>query len=110
MWLAGQQNSFDTGLPVNDRTGNPLIFTANIPDADAANEAHGVRFNKFPPLPSATGGCGMPNDFPFFRLSEMYLIKAEALNEQGQCRGRHRGNRHGSQSAAIARRILFPPE
>jgi hypothetical protein len=83
MWLEGPQKSFDTGLFVNDRTGNPLVFTANIPDADAANEAHGVRFNKFPPLPSATGGCGMPNDFPYFRLSEMYLIKAEALNEQG---------------------------
>lgn len=84
MWLAGLQNSFDTGLPVNDRTGNPLNFTPAIPDADQANEAHGVRFNKFPPLPSATGGCGMPNDFPFFRLSEMYLIKAEAQNELGQ--------------------------
>jgi hypothetical protein len=84
MWLQGLQNSFDTGLPVNDRTGNPLNFTPAIPDANQANEAHGVRFNKFPPLPSATGGCGMPNDFPFFRLSEMYLIKAEAQNEAGQ--------------------------
>ncbi len=84
MWLAGAQNSFDTGLPANDRTGNPLVFTPAIPDANQANESHGVRFNKFPPLTSATGGCGMPNDFPFFRISEMYLIKAEALNELGQ--------------------------
>jgi hypothetical protein len=84
MWLAGQAYSFDTGLPVNDRTGNPLIFTSAIPDANQANEAHGVRFNKFPPFPQATGGCGMPNDFPFFRLSEMYLIKAEAQTELNQ--------------------------
>jgi hypothetical protein len=42
-----------------------------------------VRFNKFPPLPNAASGSGHPNDFTFFRLSEMYLIKAEALNEQG---------------------------
>jgi starch-binding outer membrane protein, SusD/RagB family len=84
MWLAGQAYSFDTGLPAKDRTGAPLIFTTAIPDANQANEAHGVRFNKFPPLPSASGGCGMPNDFPFFRLTEMYLIKAEALNELGQ--------------------------
>jgi len=84
MWLEGPQRSFDTGLFVNDRTGNPLVFTTAIPDANQANEAQGVRFNKFVPLPSATGGCGMPNDFPFFRLSEMYLIKAEALNETGQ--------------------------
>ena len=84
MWLAGQAFSFQTGEPVNDRTGNPLIFTPTIPDADRANEAHGVRFNKFPPLPSAPRGGAHPSDFPFFRLTEMYLIKAEALGELGQ--------------------------
>lgn len=84
MWLAGQAYSFETGAAVKDRTGNDLIFTAEIPDADKANEAHGVRFNKFPPIPSATTGNAHPSDFPFFRLSEMYLIKAEALLEMGQ--------------------------
>ena len=84
MWLQGQAYSFETGQPVNDRTGKPLIFTATIADANAASEGEGVRFNKFPPLPSASSGNGMPNDFTFFRLAEMYLIKAEALNEQGQ--------------------------
>ncbi len=84
MWLAGQAFSFETGQPVNDRTGNPLIFTAQIPDADQANEAHGVRFNKFPPLPSASTGSGHPSDFPYFRLSEMHLTKAEALLELNQ--------------------------
>jgi hypothetical protein len=83
MWLAGQALSFETNLPVNDRAGSPLVFTPAIPDARNANEAHGVRFNKFPPLPSAANGSGHPNDFTFFRLAEMYLIKAEALNEQG---------------------------
>lgn len=84
MWLAGQAYSFETGLPVTDRNNNPLIFTTEIPDAENANEAHGVRFNKFPPLPSALSGNGHPNDFPFFRLAEMHLIKAEALNELGR--------------------------
>ena len=37
-------------------------------------------------------GNSQPNDFPFFRLAEMYLIKAEALNELGQTR---RGDRAG---------------
>ena len=83
MWLAGQQTSFETGANINDRSGAPLIYTPQIPDANAANEAHGVRFNKFPPIPSAARGDGQGNDFPFFRLAEMYLIKAEALNEQG---------------------------
>jgi len=84
MWLQGQAKSFETGANVNDRTGNPLIFTTAIPDANQANEAQGVRFNKFPPKPSAASGSGHPNDFPFFRLSEMYLIRAEAQNELGQ--------------------------
>lgn len=84
MWLQGQAYSFETNLPVNDRTGAPLIFTVAIPDANQAGEGTGVRFNKFPPTPSATTGNAQPNDFPFFRLSEMYLIKAEALNELGQ--------------------------
>src|SRR5438477_10967565 len=84
MWLQGQAHSFETGAEVNDRTGNKLIFTATIPDADKANEAHGVRFNKFPPQPDPPHGSAQPNDFTFFRLAEMYLIRAEAENELGQ--------------------------
>jgi hypothetical protein len=84
MWLFGQGKSFETGQPVNDRTGKPLIFTSAIGDANAASEGEGVRFNKFVPLPSAPTGSGAPNDFTFFRLAEMYLIKAEAENELGQ--------------------------
>jgi hypothetical protein len=83
MWLVGQQKSFNTGQPINDRTGNPLIFTPEIKNIEQATEGEGVRFNKFPPLPDAPAGDAHPNDFPFFRLAEMYLIKAEALNEQG---------------------------
>ena len=84
MWLSGQATSFETGQPVNDRTGKPLVFTATIPDADKADEAQGVRFNKFPPQPDPPHGSAQPNDFTFFRLSEMYLIKAEAELELGQ--------------------------
>jgi hypothetical protein len=83
MWLVGQQKSFENGQNVNDRQGNPLIFTVQIPDLNQANEAHGVRFNKFPPQPSPPHGSSQPNDFTWFRLSEMYLIRAEAENEQG---------------------------
>ena len=84
MWLFGQGRSFETGLPVTDRNNKPLVFSSVIADATAANEAEGVRFNKFPPLPNAPSGNGHPNDFPFFRLAEMYLIRAEAENELGQ--------------------------
>jgi SusD family. len=83
MWLIGQQQSFETKQNVNDRAGNPLIFTALIADVTKAGEGVGVRFNKFSPIPSALTGNGQPNDFTFFRLAEMYLIKAEALLESG---------------------------
>jgi starch-binding outer membrane protein, SusD/RagB family len=84
MWLQGPQKSFETGQLVNDRTGAQLNFTTQIPDADAATEGHGVRFNKFPPQPDPPHGSAQPNDFTFFRLAEMYLIRAEAENELGQ--------------------------
>ena len=83
MWLAGQAYSFETGLPVNDRNKTPLIFTQTIPDLTKANEGNGVRFNKFVPQPDPPHGSAQPNDFTWFRLAEMYLIRAEAENEQG---------------------------
>jgi hypothetical protein len=69
---------------VNDRAGNPLAFTLNIGNETQATEAEGPRYNKFSPKPGIPSGSSEPNNFPFFRLAEMYLIKAEALNEQGQ--------------------------
>jgi hypothetical protein len=84
MWLFGQAYSFDTGLPVNDRTNKPLIFTATIANANSAGEGEGVRFNKFPPDPKVADGNSEGNDFTFYRLAEMYLIRAEAENELGQ--------------------------
>jgi starch-binding outer membrane protein, SusD/RagB family len=84
IFLVGPQKSFDTGLFVNDRAGNPLIFTINIANETQATEAEGPRYNKFSPKPGIPSGSSEPNNFPFFRLAEMYLIKAEALNELGQ--------------------------
>jgi starch-binding outer membrane protein, SusD/RagB family len=84
IFLVGPQVSFDNGLPVNDRAGNPLVFTINIGNETQAAENEGPRYNKFVPKPGIPDGSSEPNNFPFFRLAEMYLIKAEALNELGQ--------------------------
>ena len=83
IFLIGQQYSYNTGAAVNDRNNNPLVFTDTINNVEAASEAEGARLMKFPPLPGAPDGNSHPNDFPYFRLAEMYLIRAEARNEQG---------------------------
>jgi hypothetical protein len=82
--VGGPQKSYNTGAPVTDRQGNPLFFTDTIGDATKAAENEGARMEKFPPLPGAANGDSHPNNYPFFRLAEMYLIKAEAMNELGQ--------------------------
>jgi starch-binding outer membrane protein, SusD/RagB family len=84
IFLVGPQRSFDNGQLVNDRAGNPLVFTVTIGNETQAAENEGPRYNKFSPKPGIPSGSSEPNNFPFFRLAEMYLIKAEAMNELGQ--------------------------
>ena len=84
IFLVGPQFSFDDGRAINDRAGARLIFTDTIGNADAAAENEGPRYNKFPPTSGVPNGDSHPNDFPLFRLAEMYLIKAEALARQNQ--------------------------
>ena len=80
-WLAGPQVNVLTGVPVNDRQGNPLVFTPTINDVTAATEGEGARLYKWPADPNHVEQNN-GNDFAFFRLGEIMLIKAEALNEQ----------------------------
>lgn len=79
--LAGPQVNLDTQQPTTNRTGSPLVFTVTIQDETAATEGEGTRLLKYPPDPNRQEQ-NMGNDFALFRLAEMYLIKAEALNEQ----------------------------
>jgi hypothetical protein len=82
VFLVGQQVNLDTGAEVNDRQGNPLIFTPEIGDIRQAAENEGVRILKWPPDPNRSAQHSS-NDVALYRLAEMYLIKAEALNELG---------------------------
>jgi hypothetical protein len=82
--VGGPQKSYNSGAFVTDRQKVPLVFTDTINNAEKAAENEGARLMKFPPLPGASNGDSHPNNFPFFRLAEMYLIRAEALNEQGR--------------------------
>ena len=85
-FLVGPQVNVETGLPVTDRAGVPLNFTVNINDATAAQEHEGARFLKWPPDP-AHSQPDNGNDFAWFRLAEILLIKAEAQFELGNTAG-----------------------
>ena len=83
IFLAGLQYNIETGAPVKDRQGNPLIFDPNIGNETAATEGAGVRITKWPYDPNHSQQDN-GNDYATFRLAEIDLIKAEAMNELGQ--------------------------
>jgi len=58
-----------------------LVFTDTIRDIRSASEGEGPRIYKWPADPAHVQQ-NSGNDFAWFRLGEIYLIKAEALNEQ----------------------------
>jgi hypothetical protein len=71
---------------VKDRTGSPLVFTDTIHDIRSATEGEGPRIYKWPADPAHVQQNN-GNDYAWFRLGEIYLIKAEILNEQGNTAG-----------------------
>jgi len=77
VFLIGPQVNVLTGAPVNDRAGNPLVFTESIPDIHSATEGQGPRIYKWPADPAHIAQNN-GNDFALFRLGEIILIKAEA--------------------------------
>ena len=90
--LFGPQSDVLTGTPATVRvsgscptTWTPqtaLVFTDTIRDIHQATEGEGPRIYKWPADPNHVQQ-NSGNDFAWFRLGEMYLIKAEVENELG---------------------------
>lgn len=80
-FLIGQQYS-PAGVALKTRTGDPLIFTKEF-SIKNSKEEQGVRVVKFAPNPSTTNTSNAGNDFPFYRLSDTYLMRAEAKFRSG---------------------------
>ncbi|MDT7855777.1 RagB/SusD family nutrient uptake outer membrane protein [Rubrivirga sp. S365] len=90
IFARGQAIDYDTGESIENRNGDPLIFTIDFPGGvDNTDEGGGVRIVKFAPDPALTAAINgnHGNDYPYFRLGEMYLIRAEARFEQGNAAG-----------------------
>jgi starch-binding outer membrane protein, SusD/RagB family len=77
----GQMYGFKDGAPtaLQDRVGNPLVFTKTLPGLIGNNELTGIRVLKYSPQNGAfTSGVVMA------RFSDAHLMRAEAMHRLGQ--------------------------
>ena len=81
-FLIGQQYGVD-GTALKQRNGEPLIFVPEVNLASSAENA-GIRVVKFAPNASTERQFSSPNDIPIMRISDIYLIRAEALFRSGK--------------------------
>ena len=82
-FLAGQQYDLTTDVPLNDRTGIPLIFTPQVKNIETEPnlEVTGIRPLKY--FPDFANSHSPDNDFVLFRFSDVLLMKAEAILRGG---------------------------
>ncbi|MEM9858264.1 MAG: RagB/SusD family nutrient uptake outer membrane protein [Bacteroidota bacterium] len=81
-FLVGQQ--FDlSGTALEDRNGNPLIYTPEVSLTSAA-EPEGVRVLKYSPDQDTPTNDQSDTDFVLLRYSDLVLMKAEAQWRLGQ--------------------------
>lgn len=88
-FLVGQQYDMRNDAPLKDRTGAPLVFTPeiNIIERGTNLEVTGIRAYKYMiDYPNADNGL-WNNDYVFFRLGDVMLMKAEALLRSGNAAG-----------------------
>lgn len=83
--LTGQQYDWTTDAPLKDRTGAPLAFTPQIGSIEIGTnlETTGYRAYKYPIDYPNDGSGNTDNDYVFFRLADVLLMKAEAILRGG---------------------------
>lgn len=79
-FLVGQQYEED-GSQLNDRPGEKLIFTRDLPGLSGNNERTGIRIIKYHPSPD-DGGSFRGHEI-VFRYADAHLMKAEAMMRSG---------------------------
>lgn len=85
-FLIGQQYG-PSGQPLETRTqGEPLVFTPDF-SLTNSNERQGIRVVKYAPNPSTQRQFSSSNDVPILRISDIYLVRAEAKFRNGDVPG-----------------------
>ena len=84
-FLVGQQYDWNTDAVLTDRAGAPLSFTPAIKLVEIGNnlEVTGIRAFKYPIDYINDGSGNIDNDYVFFRLADVLLMKAEAIQRGG---------------------------
>ncbi len=84
-FLTGQQYNWTTDAPLKDRTGAPLIFTPIVKSIETGTnlEVTGYRLYKYAIDYPNEGSGNVDNDYVYFRLADVLLMKAEAILRGG---------------------------
>jgi hypothetical protein len=84
-FLRGQQYHMTTGAALKDRTGAPLAFTDAIKLIERGTnlEVTGIRAYKYPIDFQYDDNGNVDNDYVYFRLGDVLLMKAEAIMRGG---------------------------
>ena len=84
-FFLGQQYDLTTDQPLKDRTGAPLAFTAAVKNIEVGTnlEVTGIRVYKYPIDFVNDGSGNVDNDYVYFRLADVLLMKAEAILRGG---------------------------
>jgi len=103
-FLVGQQYNWANDAALKDRTGLPLAFTPEVKLIENGSnfEITGIRSYKYPIDYANDGSGNVDNDYVFFRLSDVLLMKAEAILRGGT--GTSAGT-YGSTALAIVNSI-----
>lgn len=86
-WLKGVQYAMNGSVLKGsyDMLGKPLEFVNSMPDGVFTGEADGYRSVKYEI--EVAGRAFMSNDFVVFRLTQVYMMKAECLLRTGDANG-----------------------
>ena len=108
-FLRGQQFDMTTGAALKDRTGAPLAFTDAVKLIERGTnlEVTGIRAYKYPIDFQYDDNGNVNNDYVYFRLGDVLLMKAEAILRGGT--GATNAGGYGTTALAIVNSLRTHP-